>query len=111
VPAASGRHGGAYLGFDDSWAQGGLNTEGLAFDWVAGYNDTWTPDPGLPRVRGNGNSSQLMLETCATIEDAITFYRTHLEAGFFRARILVADRAGNPVIIGARHGGRRGPGR
>src|SRR4051812_28109901 len=50
VPATSRRHGCVYLGFDDSWAQGGLNTEGLAFDWVAGYQDTWSPDPKLLRV-------------------------------------------------------------
>ena len=26
-----------YVGFDNGWAQGGMNTAGLAFDWVAGY--------------------------------------------------------------------------
>ncbi|HKX62154.1 MAG TPA: hypothetical protein VJS65_09925, partial [Verrucomicrobiae bacterium] len=37
VPAGEGRYGCAYVGFDNSWGQGGLNTEGLAYDWVAGW--------------------------------------------------------------------------
>ena len=39
LPAGGGYHGAAYVGFDNGWAQGGLNTEGLAFDWVAGYEE------------------------------------------------------------------------
>jgi hypothetical protein len=35
VPAGDGYFGCAYVGFDDGYAQGGLNTKGLAFDWVA----------------------------------------------------------------------------
>jgi penicillin V acylase-like amidase (Ntn superfamily) len=36
LPAGDGYYGAAYVGFDNGWAQGGLNTEGLAFDWVTG---------------------------------------------------------------------------
>ncbi len=102
VPAGPGYLGCAYVGFDDGWAQGGVNTAGLAFDWVAGAMDDYTPAPGLARVRGN--SSQRMLETCTTVDEAIAFYRTHRETEFARARILVADRTGASVIIGARQG-------
>jgi hypothetical protein len=45
-----------------------------------------------------------MLETCATVEQAIAFYRGHQEPGFYRAKILVADRTGESVIIGAQEG-------
>lgn len=102
IPAAGTNYGGAYVGFDNGWAQGGVNTEGLAYDWVAGYNETWIPDPTLPIT--SGNSSQQMLETCATVEQAIAFYRGHQEPGFYRAKILVADRTGASVIIGAKEG-------
>lgn len=60
APAGDGHYGCAYVGFDDGRAQGGLNTEGLAFDWVAGYMEKWEPDPGMKRVRGN--PSERMLE-------------------------------------------------
>jgi hypothetical protein len=102
LPAGDGYYGAVYVGFDNGWAQGGMNTEGLAFDWVAGYTEQWKPDPHLPVARGN--SSQRMLETCATVNDAIAFYRSHNESGFWRAKILVADRTGASVIIGARDG-------
>ncbi len=102
LPAGDGYHGAVYVGFDNGWAQGGMNTEGLAFDWVAGYAESWRPDSRLPDARGN--SSQRMIETCATINDAIAFYRAHREPGFWRAKILVADRTGASVIIGAKDG-------
>jgi hypothetical protein len=88
IPASNGRYGCVYLGFDDDRAQGGLNTEGLAYDWVAGSEESWKPDPNLQPIRGNGNSSQLMLETCATVEEASAFYQTHQEGSFSRAKIL-----------------------
>ncbi len=102
VPADDKHYGCMYVGFDDGWAQGGLNTKGLAFDWVAGYQEAWEPDTSLPNVRGN--SSLSMLETCATVEEAIAFYRGHREMGFVRAKILVADPTGASVIIGAKDG-------
>lgn len=102
IPAGTNHYGAAYVGFDDGWGQGGLNTEGLAYDWVAGYSEEWKPDPTLPIVAGN--SSQQMLETCATVDEAIAFYRGHQEPGLYRAKILVADRTGASVIIGAHEG-------
>lgn len=102
VPAGAGHLGCAYVGFDNGWAQGGVNEKGLAFDWVAGFEEKYVPDPQLKPVRGN--SSERMLESCATIDEAIAFYRTHLEADFRRSRIMIADRTGASVIIGARDG-------
>ncbi len=102
VPGKPGTNGCVYVGFTDGWAQGGLNTEGLAFDWVAGYKDKLDLDPKLKAVEGN--SSARMLECCATVEEAIAFYQTHAERAFSFAKILVADRTGASVIIGARDG-------
>jgi hypothetical protein len=102
VPPGDGHYGCAYVGFDDGRAQGGLNTKGLAFDWVAGYMEKWSPDPGIKGVRGN--PSERMLETSATVEDAIAFFQTHREPDFSRARILVADSTGASAIIRAKEG-------
>jgi hypothetical protein len=100
VPAGAKHYGAVYVGFDNGWAQGGLNTEGLAFDWVAGYKEVWNPDPSVPGVWRN----EQVLETCATVEEAIAFYRGHREPSFTYARILLADRTGASVIIGAKDG-------
>jgi hypothetical protein len=102
LPAEEGYYGAVYVGFENGYAQGGLNTEGLSFDWVAGYTEKWEWDQKLPEVRYN--SGQRMLETCSTIEQAVAFFRSHFESGFWRAKILVADRSGASVIIGARDG-------
>jgi len=102
VPAGKDHLGCAYLGFDNGWAQGGLNSAGLAFDWVSGFDEPYEPDPKLKPVRGN--PSERMLETCTTVEEAIAFYREFLEPDFKRSRVLVADRTGASVVIGAREG-------
>src|SRR3954471_8880050 len=97
IPSGDGYHGAAYVGFDTGFAQGGLNTEGLAYDWVAGYKEQWEPSPHSQTFRGN--PSQRMLETCATVKDAIGFFRSHDYVGFVRAKMLVADRTGASAII------------
>ncbi|MEO7411897.1 MAG: hypothetical protein ABIZ81_00950 [Opitutaceae bacterium] len=102
VPAGTDYLGCAYLGFDDGWAQGGLNSAGLAFDWVAGGMEKWEREPAMKSVRGN--PAQRMLETCTTVDEAITFFRACWEPGFARGRIMVADRSGASAIIGAAAG-------
>jgi hypothetical protein len=102
IPAGQGHLGCAYVGFDNGWGQGGVNEAGLAFDWVAGFEEKYEADPKLKPVRGN--TSERMLESCTTIDEAIEFYRTYLEPDFRRGRIMIADRTGASVVIGARDG-------
>lgn len=102
VPAGDGHLGCAFVGFDDGWAQGGVNSAGLAFDWWASGKVDYTPDPALRPVRGN--PAERMLESCSTVEDAIQFFRTYREPSFATARIFVADRTGASVVVYARDG-------
>src|SRR5262245_1708186 len=102
VPGGSGRHGCVYVGFDDDWAQGGMNTKGLAFDWVAGFKEKWEPDP--KKATAQGNSAQRMLETCSTVEEAIAFYEKYHEPSFAYGKMLVADPSGASAVIGAQDG-------
>ena len=95
-------YGCAYVGFGNGWGQGGVNTEGLAFDWVAGYKETWQRNPKMKSARGN--PAERMLETCATIQEAIAFFQSYWEPGFSYGKILIADRTGASVIIGAADG-------
>ena len=100
-PGVNGRYGAAYVGFNDGWAQGGMNTEGLAFDWVAGFKDKWKMIQGQKKTIGN--PTQRMIETCATVEQAIAFFRKYYEPSFSYARVLIADKHGNSAIVGARN--------
>lgn len=102
VPAPEGFQSCAYVGFDNNGAEGGMNSAGLAFDWVAGFTETWKPYESMQPV--GGRTSERMLETCATVEEAIAFYEKYREPQFHRAKILVADKSGASAIIGARDG-------
>lgn len=101
-PATKNYYGCAYLGFNDGWAQGGVNQYGLAFDWVAGANEAYTPVSTLTSLQGN--AAERMLESCKTINDAITFYQRYAEPGFASASMLIADKTGASVIISVQHG-------
>ena len=101
-PGGEGFYGAAYVGFDNGWAQGGVNTKGLAFDWFAGGKVDYVPDENL--INAKQNACQRMLETCSTVEEAIVFFKTYLEIGFSEATILIAEKSGASVVIGAKKG-------
>lgn len=92
----------AYVGFIRQVSEGGCNSAGLAFDWVAGCREKWGRDSkqkivwGIPHER--------MLQTCATVDEAIAFYRTHWDPVLSSAKMLVADRTGASAILGAHDG-------
>ena len=91
-----------FVGFDNGWAQGGINEKGLAFDWVAGFPSEWISDESLERAQGN--ASERMLESCSSVSEAIEFYQKYQEPGFSYAKILIADKTGASVIIGVSDG-------
>jgi hypothetical protein len=99
IPAGPKHYGCVFMGYEDGWAQGGMNSEGLACDWLAGWREK-VPEVSLPETRGN----QEVLETCATIEEAMTFYREHRERHFWYAKVLLTDKTGASVLIGAHDG-------
>ena len=74
-----------------------MNTKGLAFDWVAGFKEKWERDPKLKKVKGN--PAERMLESCASVEEAIAFFQSHWEPSFSYAKILIADSTGAGEII------------
>jgi hypothetical protein len=102
VPGSGTKHGCVYLGFDDGWGQNGLNDKGLAYGWVAGFKEAWQRRPGMKTI--DGKPCHQMLESCATVEDAIRFFEQHWEESFSYGRLLVADRTGKSAILRAKDG-------
>jgi hypothetical protein len=103
LPATKDDYGCAYLGFNDDWAQGGVNEYGLAFDWVAsGTTNGYVPAADLKTPRGN--PAERMLESCKTVPEAIAFYHRYAEPGFAASAMLIADKTGASVIIHVRNG-------
>ncbi len=101
VPSAT-HYGCAYVGFGNGWGQGGFNTQGLAFDGVAGFQEEWEHDGVQPKAPRH--SVERMLESCANVEDAIAFYTRYFEPAFAGAKLVVADRSGASAVIGAKNG-------
>ena len=108
IPKGKGHYGSAYVGYDDGEPQGGVNTEGLAFDWVTVDTDSYVTDPNYTPenhlIRTNGNSSQLMLEQCKTVDEVIKFYQTYREPAFANTTLVIADKSGASLIIGSKNG-------
>jgi hypothetical protein len=101
VPADARRLGCAYVGFDNGWGQGGMNTAGLAYDWVAGFKEQWER---AEQKSVAGNPAERMLERCTTVDEAFRFFEQHWEPSFSYAKILVADRTGTSAVIQAKAG-------
>jgi hypothetical protein len=105
VPASSvanAKYGCVFLGFDDGWGQNGCNDKGLAYGWVAGFKEPWQRQPGMKTI--DCKPCHQMLESCATVEEAIRFFEQHWEESFSYGRLLVADRTGKSVILRAKDG-------
>lgn len=68
----------------------------------SGSAQQWVRHPGQKVVRGVPH--ERMLESCATLEQAIAFYTRHWEPAFRVAEMVVADRTGAWAILKVRDG-------
>ena len=101
VPQSEGEYGRACVGFENAHPQGGVNDQGLAIDWVA-YKDALPENlapelPGKQNVQGDIND--VLLGTCATVDDLIAFYQHHNDPNLGYATLLAADRSGAVVSV------------
>lgn len=101
VPQREGEYGRACVGFENAHPQGGLNDQGLAIDWVA-YKDALAENvapeqPNKENVQGDIND--VLLSTCATVDDVIAFYQQHNDPNLGYATLLAADRSGAVVSV------------
>ena len=102
-PSKRGKYAWVYLGFSNNWAQGGVNEKGLCWDWVAGnIEESWKEDKSKRTFKGN--LSQRMIAKCATVDEAIVFFKKYNDNSFSYARIMLADKYGNSAIIGWKEG-------
>lgn len=97
IPAANGKHGRVCVGFDDLYAQGGMNDQGLFIDANALGPTGWQPVEGLPAFEGA--LLDTLLAECATVEEAIAFCSRYNIPGLARARFPVADRTGASLVV------------
>jgi tetratricopeptide (TPR) repeat protein len=97
IPATNGEYGRVCVGFDDMYAQGGMNDQGLFIDANALAPTGWEPIEGKPTFQGP--LMDRILAECATVEDAIAYCNDYNIPGLARARFPIADRTGASVVI------------
>ncbi|MEP7238411.1 MAG: hypothetical protein ABI685_11115 [Ferruginibacter sp.] len=98
-----GKYGWVYLGYEDNWAQGGVNDQGLCWDWVAWKEEkSWKADS--KKITLKGNPSEKMITKCSSLDEAIKFYDKYNEPSFASARMMIADKDGQSAILSWKDG-------
>lgn len=118
VPSENGKYGKMCFGFDLKYPQGGMNDQGLFFDWFAiGALKPCPVQPGqmlpgdikldstpsllelLAFYSTNENANNLLLENCKTVDEALSFYKKYYEPSFGYAQLMVVDQNGSSAVI------------
>jgi len=98
-----GKHGRVLFGYSDGIAQGGMNDQGLFFDWVAdNRQEGWVRDP--KKLNFPGSVSEKILEEASTVDEALKFYEVYNETAFLRSRTLLADKTGDSAVVAWKNG-------
>ncbi len=97
VPAEDGKHGGVYFGFEERFAQGGMNDQGLCFDGFATGSCPLKNQEGKESY--DGNLIQKAMDECGTVEEVIALFERHDLRFLENAMLMFADRHGDSVII------------
>ena len=82
IPASADEFGRVCFGFDDGYAQGGMNDQGLFIDANAISPTDYKPSP--EKENYNGPMIDYILASCATIDDAIVFFEKYNTPGLRR---------------------------
>jgi tetratricopeptide (TPR) repeat protein len=96
-PASADEFGRVCFGFDDGYAQGGMNDQGLFIDGNAISPIDYIPSPNKENY--NGPMIDYILATCATVNDAIAFFEKYNTAGLRQARFPISDKTGASVVV------------
>jgi hypothetical protein len=99
VTASDDKFGRVFFGYEDNLPQGGMNEEGLFFDWVNWGEDLeWHEDP--QKKQADFLLHQRALETCRSVEDVLALYAAYDEPLFACCRLMVVDKRGASAVLG-----------
>ncbi len=98
IPASEGKYGRVFVGYKHIPSpQGGMNDQGLCYDKFA------TPYLSLHSAHNRPNPPKdldiLIMETCATVDEAVEVYKKYSLVGIERGQIMISDRSGRSVIV------------
>lgn len=96
-PAEQGKYGRVYFGFDNGFHQGGMNDQGMFFDYAA--TRRLEVKHRNRREKYRGNLMDKVMEECATVDEALKILNRYDLSFLSRAQVLIADRNGHSVIV------------
>lgn len=92
-----GKYGIVYFGFDDLNPQGGMNDQGLVFDYMA--TQPLEVKNSLHKETYEGDLMQKVMRECASVEEALKLIDNYNLQYFRRFQVMVVDRSGDSAII------------
>lgn len=105
TPPQAGKYGYVYVGFDSYGIQGGMNDQGVFFDFNALKFAKMNPSPEKPGIRSwRGFIDKIMTE-CATVEQVVELLGRHNLAWWGPYQVMFADATGGSAVIGADRNG------
>ena len=97
IPAESGQYGRIYLGYDNWPPQGGMNDQGLFFDFFATKPLEVKLSKEKPKFQGP--MTDTMLAQCSTVGEVLDMFgQYHLEF-MAKFQMFVEDKSGDAAII------------
>ncbi len=97
LSAVPGKHGRVFFGFENGWAQGGMNDQGLFFDGIAGETQDWVSV--AHREDFPGNLCEKILEEAVTVEDAIAYFKRYNFPSLVVGTFVFVDATGSTATI------------
>jgi tetratricopeptide (TPR) repeat protein len=97
VPASDGRYGVIYFSHSNLFPQGGMNDQGLVFDYAATDKNPVTGSGDKPSYQGD--LMDKIMRECATVEEALAVYDRYNLAFMEKFQTLISDATGDSAII------------
>ena len=97
IPATTDEFGRVCFGFDDGYAQGGMNDQGLFIDANAISPTDYKSSPNKDNY--SGPMIDYILATCATVNVAIAFFEKYNTLGLRQARFPISDKTGASMVV------------
>lgn len=104
-PPAPGKFGYVYVGSDSYGIQGGMNDQGLFFDYNALGFSKMNPSPEKLPIKGWRWLVNKIMSECATVEDVVALLDKYNLAWWGPNQVMYADATGASVVIGAKRNG------
>ena len=93
----NGTYGIVYFGFDNMSPQGGMNDQGLVFDYMA--TAPLEVKNSLHKKTYQGNLMHKVMRECASVEEALKLIDNYNLKYFQRFQVMIVDKSGDSAII------------